>query len=85
MEVESQILMVAGFCLESYHTTVLDLLLEQYVSTATLRVPQQGNSAVTYLMPMEPYSQHTWGYLPLVSVKEIGCVWIRDSGGVLLS
>ena len=67
MEVKSQILLGDGVHQDSYHTIVLDLLLEQYVSTATLRVSQQGSFAVTYLMPMEPYNQHMWRYIPVVS------------------
>jgi len=69
MEVQSQILLRAGSQQESYHTTVLDLLLEQYISTATLRVLQQETSAVTYLVPMELYRASMWGYTlaPLVS------------------
>ena len=52
-----------------FWTTVLGLLLEQYISTATLRVLQQETSAVTYLVPMEQYRAHMWGYTlaPLVS------------------
>jgi len=55
MEVQSQILLRGGPHQESYHTTVLDLLLEQYLSTVTPGLLQEETSAVTYLVPMVLY------------------------------
>jgi len=47
MEQESQ-------TMHPYHTKELeDVFLEQSFSAATLRVPQQDSSTVTYLMPVE--------------------------------
>ena len=48
----------------TWHSPELGLLLlEQYVSTVTLRLPQQESSAVTYLMPVETYRVSMWGYI----------------------
>ena len=63
MEVKSQPIR------ESYHTTELEYkILEHYFSIATLRVPQQGSSAVTYLLLMVQRAS-MWEYTlaPLVS------------------
>ena len=51
-----------------YHTTEVGLmdtrlLLEQYFSTVTLRVPQQESSAVRYLMIIEFFRASMWGYI----------------------
>ena len=66
MEVKSRIMVI-------FHTTELGvLILGQCCSTATLRVPQQGSSAVTYLMPVEYYRASMLGYMTatLVSVGD---------------
>ena len=51
-----------------YHTTeegLMDdgLLLEEYISTVTLRVPQQESFAVRYLMPLDLSRASMWGYI----------------------
>lgn len=38
------------------------LVLEQYVSIANLKAPQQESSTVTYMMPMEISRVSMWGY-----------------------
>ena len=66
MEVRSRMMVV-------FHTTELGVfILGQCCSTATLRVPQQGSSAVTYLMPVEYYRASMLGYMTatLVSVGD---------------
>jgi len=63
MEVKSQ-------TIHTYHTEELeDGILVQLFSAATLRVPQQVYSAVTYLMTVVYYRASMWGYTqaPLVS------------------
>ena len=63
MEVKSRIMVV-------FHTTELGvLILGQCCSTATLRVPQQGSSAVTYLMPVQTYRACLWGYMTATLVS----------------
>ena len=55
---------VGSNVLRLYHTTELGLfLMEQYVSTVTLGLPQQESSAVTYLMAVETYRVSMWGYI----------------------
>ena len=66
-------LMVKGFLL------VLHLLVEQFFSTVTLRVPRQESSAVRYVMPMDFFRASMWGYIlpPQVSPvhwKETSCM-----------
>ena len=39
------------------------LVVEQYVSTATLGLPQQESSTVIYLVAMEAYKASMWGYI----------------------
>jgi len=56
--------------MRAYRTTELEQeILEQYFSIATLRVTQQGSSAVTYMMSVMNYRASMWGYtlVPLVS------------------
>ena len=72
MEVQSNVLRL-------YHTTELGLIMdmlvvEQYVSTVTLRLPQQESSTVTYLTPVETFRAFMWEYImpPQVSPKQRG-------------
>ena len=58
-----------------YHTTELrlmhiTLLLEQYFSSVTLRVPQQESSTVRYVMPIKLFRASMWGNIlpPQVSL-----------------
>ena len=60
---------VKSLTMWTYHTTEREHnILEQYFSIA-LRVPQQGSSAVTYLVTIMYYRASMWGYTlaPLVS------------------
>ena len=56
------------------------MVVGQYVSTVTLRVPQQESSAVTYLMPVETYRASMWGYTlpsqvsPAATLKRNKCI-----------
>ena len=72
--------------IQAYHTSELEqqLLLEHYFSIATLKAPQQGSSAVTYLLLvififLVIHRASMWGYTlaPLVSPVH----WV--SGGYL--
>ena len=65
MEVKSRIMVV-------FHTTELVvLILGQGGSTATLRVPQQGSSSVTYLTAVEYYGECLWGYMTVALVSPV--------------
>ena len=65
MEVQSNVLVL--------HTTELGLIMdmlvvEQYVSTVILGLPQQESFTVTYLIPVESFRASMWGYImPQVS------------------
>ena len=61
----------------AWHSPELGLfLLEQYVSTVTLGLPQQESSAVTYLMAVETYRASMSGYiLPL----QVSAVYWRET------
>jgi len=71
MEVKSQ-------TIQTYHTKELEQsILGEWFSTATLRVPQQEFSTVTYLLPVVAHRASMWGYMiatlvspELVIVKE---------------
>ena len=59
---------VGSTALIFYHTKEVELmlfglLLEQYFSTVTLRLPQQESSAVRYVMPEELFRVSMWGYI----------------------
>jgi len=50
--------------LMSYHTKELDHVLEQYVPTTTLWVPQQGSSNMTCIPDTNGTPEHvSWGYM----------------------
>ena len=53
-------------------TTELGLdLLEQYISTVTLQLPQQESFTVPYLMVVETSRASMWGYIQTVQVSPV--------------
>ena len=67
MEIRSNVLVL--------HTTELGLFLlvvvDQYISTVTLGLPQRESSTVTYLMPVETYRASMWGYMLQAQVSPV--------------
>jgi len=59
--------------MQTYHTTELEHeILEQCFFIATLRVPQQGSSAVTYLLPvLVTHRACMWGYILVLLVSPV--------------
>ena len=73
MDLIGTFLMEAESNVWALHTTELGsflmLVVEQYVSTVTLGLPQQESSTVTYLMPVETFRASMWGYILLPQVS----------------
>ena len=69
MEVGSNVLVLHTSELGLLLVFLILLVLDQYVSTVTLGLPQQESSTVTYLIAGETYRASMWEYIlpPLVS------------------
>ena len=67
MDLSGTFLMKVLFNVLVVHTTEVELflmdLVEQYVSTVTLGLPQQESFTVTYLMTVETSRAFMWGYI----------------------